>query len=186
MSEKRTIAASSISFRLLHLLCEYANIQPLRLINAVYLRPLWVRDNGEFLCISESLGLGLVELGLVDDIPPPQFSAHVYCGQTVAHLSYCSEVTTLWRYRNECIIMVALCNRADHYIFALWFLSSSSFFLSSPNLSGRRLGVYHTSTHGVALSVNLRCRSETCCTRIAGKTKKSPKIAKFVGLYLCN
>ena len=21
--------------------------------------------------------------------PPPQFSAHVYCGQTVAHLSYC-------------------------------------------------------------------------------------------------
>jgi len=21
--------------------------------------------------------------------PPPHFSAHVYCGQTVAHLSYC-------------------------------------------------------------------------------------------------
>jgi len=27
----------------------------------------------------------------------------------------------------------------------------SSFFFSSPNLSGRRLDVYHTSTHGVAL-----------------------------------
>jgi len=27
----------------------------------------------------------------------------------------------------------------------------SFFFLSSPNLSGRRLDVYHTSTHGVAL-----------------------------------
>jgi len=26
------------------------------------------------------------------------------------------------------LFMVALCNRADHYIFALWFLSSSSFF----------------------------------------------------------
>jgi len=26
------------------------------------------------------------------------------------------------------IIMVALCNRADHYIFALWFLSSFFFF----------------------------------------------------------
>jgi len=26
-----------------------------------------------------------------------------------------------------------------------------SFFLSSPNLSGRRLNAYHTSTHGVAL-----------------------------------
>jgi len=28
---------------------------------------------------------------------------------------------------------------------------SSSFLLSSPNLSGRRLDVYHTWTHGVAL-----------------------------------
>ena len=26
-----------------------------------------------------------------------------------------------------------------------------SFYFSSPNLSGRRLDVYHTSTHGVAL-----------------------------------
>ena len=48
------------------------------------------------------------------------------------------------------IIMVALCNRADHCIFALWFLSSF-FFFSSPNLSGQRLDVYHTSTHGVTL-----------------------------------
>jgi len=32
------------------------------------------------------------------------------------------------------------------------FLSSLSFFLLFfPNLSGRRLDVYHTSTHGVAL-----------------------------------
>jgi len=45
-----------------------------------------------------------------------------------------------------CIFMVALC------IFILWFLLSSSvFFFSSPNLSRRRLDVYHTSTHGVAL-----------------------------------
>ena len=44
--------------------------------------------------------------------------------------------------------MVALWNRADHYIFALWLLY---IFFSSPNLSGRRLDVYHTSTHGVAL-----------------------------------
>jgi len=49
------------------------------------------------------------------------------------------------------LVMFALCNRADHYSFALRFLSSSSFFFSSPNLSGRRLDVYHTSTHGVAL-----------------------------------
>jgi len=43
------------------------------------------------------------------------------------------------------IIMVALCNRADHYIFMLWFVLSSSsfFFFSSPNLSRRRLDVCH-------------------------------------------
>jgi len=28
-------------------------------------------------------------------------------------------------------------------------VSSSSFFISSPNLSGRRLDVYHTSTHNM-------------------------------------
>jgi len=58
-------------------------------------------------------------------------------------------------------------------------------FFSSPNLSGRRLDVYHTLTHGVAL------------VRIRGSLqmqdpKTSPKIAiwapshNFVGLYLCN
>ena len=31
------------------------------------------------------------------------------------------------------------------------FFLSSIFFLSSPNLSGRRLDIYHTSTHDVAL-----------------------------------
>ena len=48
------------------------------------------------------------------------------------------------------LVTVILCNRADHYIFALLFLSSI-FFYSSPSLSGRRLDVYHTLTHGVAL-----------------------------------
>jgi len=48
--------------------------------------------------------------------------------------------------------MAALCNRAGHYIFTLWFLSSI-FFFSSPNLSGHRLDVYHTSIHGVALRI---------------------------------
>ena len=61
------------------------------------------------------------------------------------------------------VIMVALWNRADHYIFILSFVlffflsfflsssSSSSSSFSSPNLSRRRLDVYHTSTHGVAI-----------------------------------
>ena len=51
-----------------------------------------------------------------------------------------------------CFFMAALCNKAGHYNFALWFLFLSSLYLfSSPNLSRRRLDVYHTSTHGVAL-----------------------------------
>jgi len=45
--------------------------------------------------------------------------------------------------------MAALYNRAGHYIFAVVFFF---FFFSSSNLSRRRLNVYHTSTHGVALA----------------------------------
>jgi len=41
------------------------------------------------------------------------------------------------------------------------------FFLSSPNLSRRRLDVYHTCTHA-----NLGCRSETCCTGLAANTRR--------------
>jgi len=71
--------------------------------------------------------------------------------------------------------MVALCNRPDHYIFALLFLSSIYLLIfSSPNLSGRRLDVYHTLTYGVAYSANLECRSERCCTRLAASA--GPKI----------
>ena len=42
------------------------------------------------------------------------------------------------------LFMAVLWNRAGHYIFALWFISSSFFLsvLSSPNLNGRRLDVY--------------------------------------------
>jgi len=47
--------------------------------------------------------------------------------------------------------MAALWNRAGHYIFVLWFLLSSIYLFSSPIFSRRRLDIYHTSTHGVAL-----------------------------------
>jgi len=96
--------------------------------------------------------------------------------------------------------MAALCNRAGHYIFALWFLYTPyvieghyifvlwflpsfylSFFSPSPNLSRRRLDVYDTSrvfNTWCGPSANLECRSETCCTRLAENAgrKKSPKI----------
>jgi len=79
------------------------------------------------------------------------------------------------------VIMAALCNRASHYIFALWFLLLLSIYLfSSPNLSGCRLDLYHTSTiyTWCGPSANLECRSEMCCTRLDGnaRPKKSPKI----------
>ena len=46
---------------------------------------------------------------------------------------------------------LALCSRADHHIFMLWFVLLLSSFFSSANLSRRRLDVCHTCTHGVAL-----------------------------------
>jgi len=74
------------------------------------------------------------------------------------------------------LIMAALWNRAGHYIFALWFLSSiylSIYLLfSSHNLSSRRLDVYHTSTVHTwcGLSANLECMAEMCCTQLAENT----------------
>ena len=73
--------------------------------------------------------------------------------------------------RVNILFMVALRNRADHYIFILSFVlsSSSSSSFSSLNLSGRRLmsarlPYFHTWR---GFSANLGCRSETCCTRLA-------------------
>ena len=74
---------------------------------------------------------------------------------------------------------------------------SSSFFLlssffSSPNLSGRRLDVYHTLAHGVALvrifNAGLKCAARSSLQIL--DAKKAQKIAisgpshNFVGLYL--
>ena len=59
------------------------------------------------------------------------------------------------------LVMVALWNRADHYIFMLLFvlLLFLSFF-SSPNLSRRRLDVCHTSTLFCVL-----CFQRAACSR---------------------
>ena len=56
------------------------------------------------------------------------------------------------------------------------FYLLSSFFFFSPNLSGRRLDVYHTSTHGVAL-VRIQNARLKCAARGSLKiqdAKKSP------------
>ena len=67
------------------------------------------------------------------------------------------------------------------------------FFFSSPNLSVRRLDVYHTSTHGVALVRNCEFRMQVWNVLHAAHWKyRTQKIAilasshNFVGLYLRN
>ena len=74
--------------------------------------------------------------------------------------------------------MAAQWNRADHYIFILSFVLLSSFF---PRLiSAVADWMSAILPHMVCLSANLRCRSETCCTRLTENTgrkqvaKKSP------------
>jgi len=95
--------------------------------------------------------------------------------------------------------MAALRSRCRHYIFVLWFfLSFSVFFLifSSPNLSGRRVDVYHrpTSIHGEAL-VRIKNAGLKCAARGSLEiqdAKMTQKIAicaplhNFVGLNLRN
>ena len=74
-------------------------------------------------------------------------------------------------------VMVALCNRADHYIFMLWLLLSFflSFFLALSQRS--EIGCLPFFNTWCGPSVNLECRSDTCCTRLGENTgrKKSPK-----------
>jgi len=89
------------------------------------------------------------------------------------------------------IIMAAVCNRAGHYIFALWFLLSSSFFF--PRLIsavGEWMSTILLYTHGVAL-VRIWNAGQKCTAR-RSLEMQDPKIAKnrnlrnFVGLYLRN
>jgi len=90
--------------------------------------------------------------------------------------------------------MVALWNRADHYIFALWFLLSF-FLLSFPRLiSAVAEGMSAILPHVVWLSANFRSglkRAAHGSLQIQD-AKKSPKIAmcapshNFIGPHLRN
>jgi len=90
---------------------------------------------------------------------------------------------TLSHYTYTAIILVTGYGRHMEYGRPLYFRPVVSFFFfflpsffPSPNLSGHRLDVCHTSTHGCGLSANLECRSEMYCTRLAENAgcKKSP------------
>ena len=86
-------------------------------------------------------------------------------------------------------IMAALCNRGPLYFCPVVTIFLSIFF-SSPNLSGRRLDVYHTSTHGVALvriwNACLKCAARGSLQIQDAKNRHFGTIAQFVGLYLRN
>ena len=78
--------------------------------------------------------------------------------------------------------MAALCNKRRPYIF-----SSCGFFFfllfSLPNLSGRRLDVYHTSTHGVALIITrwlycVECPQYSTRRRSASNVHRSDTLRK--------
>ena len=72
-------------------------------------------------------------------------------------------------------LMAALWNTEGHIFlpFGFFFFLSIHLLFSSPNLRRRRLDVCHRPTYtftqwcGVSLRAILRCRSETCCTRLA-------------------
>jgi len=71
--------------------------------------------------------------------------------------------------------MVALCNRADHYIFILWLLLYSFFFPCRISAVGDWMSTI--LSHMVWPSVNLEYRSEMCCTQLAENTGRK-KVAK--------
>jgi len=86
--------------------------------------------------------------------------------------------------------LIAIYDCPMEYDRPLYFCPMVSIFLcfclfSSPNLSGRRLDVYHTSTHGVA-SVRFRMHvwSVLHAARWKHKTQKWRTIAQLFGLYL--
>ena len=61
------------------------------------------------------------------------------------------------------------------------------YFFSSPNLSGRRLDVYHTSTHGLALVRRMHLWNVLHAARWKYRTQKIAILApsdNFIGLYL--
>jgi len=96
----------------------------------------------------------------------------------------CTNTLCLWHGRASVpwgipLIMATLCNRAGHYIIALWFLSSIFFFLFLFLAYSQRpqVGCLPYFDAWCGPSVNLECRSERCCTRLAANAGPK-KVAK--------
>ena len=74
--------------------------------------------------------------------------------------------------------MVALWNRADYYIFILWFLSILYLLLFLALSQRPHIGCLPYFHTWCGLSANLECRSEMCCTLLAEKTAGPKKVAR--------
>ena len=106
----------------------------------------------------------------------------------------CGYVAFLSNYFEDLLLLWPPYGIGQAIIFLPCSFFLSSFFLSSPNLSVRRLDVYHTSTHGVALvriyNAGLKCAA--CSSLETQDPKNCQKFAvwvplhKFAGLYLLN
>ena len=108
-----------------------------------------------------TIRLSAAPSGLISDPPPssPIFTPSVFPGTTLPLYPGLGQAPNMLDcipsgvvMTHPAVIMVALWNRADHYIY-IFILSFvlSFFFFPSPNISHRTLDVCHTSTHGVAL-----------------------------------
>jgi len=83
---------------------------------------------------------------------PAQTSQHILSAEDIPAVR--TGRLSSWALAHILVIMAALCNRGaiiflpcNFYLLSIFYLLS---FFSSPNLSGRTLDVYHTSTHGLA------------------------------------
>ena len=76
------------------------------------------------------------------------------------------------------IIVVALCNKADHYIFALWFLSSI-FFLFFPRLISAATYFLPYFYTWCGPSANLECRSWLAANTGSKKNRHLGTIAQL-------
>jgi len=132
-------------------------------------------NDGEFpvgeMVSGQQLGLQFCELNLLEYwsfsrcnslvlSSRSEMSALCWCLITPSNLHVRSTLelrnNTMFHFLTSHIIIAALRSKCGHYqqMQILYYCPVvSSFFLlfSSPNLSGRRLDVYHSSTHGVAL-----------------------------------
>ena len=129
-----------MSWSLFHirLWVQRANCMAVWYLNVVYWRSKYTHENSSFAALAIAL---CRRDGKVHACPV--WLCFPHCAHKNQFRAVC------WSSKLKCIIMVALCNRgAIIFLPCSYFLSSVFFFFSSPNLSGHRLYVYHTSTHG--------------------------------------